>query len=108
MAANRDAEWLLASHLPALLSQTVSKDLNLVAYAVNVFSAAKLVNDEGLMACSEQLCRELWVLGNTFDDGDKKRLPKKGVFTQHSDELDEGLPKYSVMDPVVTAVSVLI
>jgi hypothetical protein len=86
----------------------VSKDLNLVAYAVNVYSAARLVNDQGLMTCAEKFCRELWVLGNTFADGDKKRLPKKGVFTQYSDELDPGLPKYSVMDPVVTAVSVLI
>jgi hypothetical protein len=108
VARDRDAEWLLASHLPALLSQTVTKDLNLVAYAVNVYSAAKLVDDKPLMKVAETFCRELWVLGNTFSADDKTRTPKIGVFTQHSDELSPGFPKYTVMDPVVTAVSVLI
>jgi hypothetical protein len=108
VARDRDAEWLLASHLPALLSQTVTKDLNLVAYAVNVYSAAKLVDDKGLMKVAETFCRELWVLGNTFSAEDKTRTPKIGVFTQHSDELAKGFPRYTVMDPVVTAVSVLI
>ncbi|KAE9371860.1 Lipoxygenase [Stipitochalara longipes BDJ] len=108
VARDRDAEWLLASHLPALLSQTVTKDLNLVAYAVNVYSAAKLVDDKALMKVAELFCRELWVLGNTFSADDKTRSPKIGVFTQHSDELTPGFPKYTVMDPVVTAVSVLI
>lgn len=108
VARDRDAEWLLASHLPALLSQTVTKDLNLVAYAVNVFCAAKLVNDDKLMKVAETFCRELWVLGNTFAEGDKRRLPKKGIFTHHSDELAAGFPRYTVMDPVVTAISILI
>ncbi|CAG8979802.1 hypothetical protein HYALB_00011251 [Hymenoscyphus albidus] len=109
VSRNRDAEWLLASHLPALLSQTVTKDLNFVAYAVNVYSAALLVNDKKLMAVAERFCRDLWVLGNTFTKGDDSNpLPKMGVFTQYSEELDEGFPGYTVMDPVVTAVSVLI
>lgn len=108
VARNRDAEWLLASHLPALLNQTVTKDLNLVAYAVNVFCAAKLVNDDKLMKVAETFRRELWVLGNTFAEDDKKCLPKKGIFTHHSDELAAGFPRYTVMDPVVTAISILI
>lgn len=110
VARNRDAEWLLASHLPALLSQTVTKDLNLVAYAVNVYSAAKLVNNKSLMDIAERLCRELWVLGNTFTKGEEEGglVPKMGVFTEYSEELMTGVPGYTVMDPVVTAVSVLI
>lgn len=60
VARDRDAEWLLASHLPALPSQTVTKDLNLAAYTVNVYSAAQLVDDKELMKVA------VVGLGNTF------------------------------------------
>ncbi len=108
VAKNRDAEWLLAAHLPALLSQTVSQDLNLVTYAVNVYRAAEFTKEPKQMAVAEKFVKDLWVLGNTFIEKNGEKVAKPGIFTQHSDELDFGLPRYSVMDPAVTAVSILI
>jgi hypothetical protein len=108
VAKNRDAEWLLAAHLPALLSQTVAQELNLVTYAVNVYRAAEFTKEPKQMAVAKKFVHDLWVLGNTFTVKDGEKKPKPGIFAQHSEELDVGLPRYSVMDPVVTAVSILI
>jgi len=101
---NAPRTWLLASHLPHLLSYKVVQDQNLVTYA-----------------------RSLWILTQQKIDGpgetpDKQvktgkaasellaELKRLGdVFKQRSEELkDGGDIAYDVMDPVTTAVSILI
>ena len=110
----RDREWLIASHVPNLLSMRVAEEQNIVNYARSVHSAAlwnmeRVPAEKHIAQASKDLLVAMWVLGDTYDPKDKKQRLKKGIFTRHSEELDDQTHGgYMVMDPVATAVSILI
>ena len=110
----RDREWLIASHVPNLLSMRVAEEQNIVNYARSVHSAAQwnmkhTPAEQHIAQASKDLLVAMWVLGDTYDPKDKGQRLKKGVFTMHSEELDDQTHGgYMVMDPVATAVSILI
>lgn len=91
----KSQQWLVASHLPWLLSYKVSDNQTLLSYARTVAMEGLLASDAGkkLVARLDEL---------------------KGVFESHSldikvDAADKNIPiEYNVMLPEVTAVSILI
>jgi hypothetical protein len=84
----------------------VEGELNLVDYAIAVFNAAESKGD-AVKDVVKQFLYNLWQLSDTFDPADEKKHLKEGIFTRHSKELDDQDTPYHVMDPVVTAVSIL-
>ena len=102
---NRPTEWLLASHIPYLLSVRVAEDQNLVNYAVSQYHLADQSGEEGIRDASKKLVMDLRELG---DAKDEKGNIIKGIFSRISDELDDRFVEYKVMEPVATAVSILI
>jgi hypothetical protein len=87
----RPREWLLATHLPHLLSYQVAKDQNLPTYAR---SLERLAKDPVVSQAAKTLYDQLMELGTVFD--------------ANSDALDDQSLPYHVMNPEVTAVSILI
>jgi hypothetical protein len=88
--------WLLASHLPYLLSYRVADDQTLMNYA---FSLWKLSLD--LKPPNPTLVGIASKFYNTL-----RLLVLK--FGEHSTDLDQDLIPYTVMDPSTTAISILI
>lgn len=87
-------EYLLASHIGALLSSTVAQDQNLPNYAHSLHQIAKVNKDKK----AEKIAK-------TFMDG---LIECDHVFKQNSKELDDQTKAYDVINPGVTAVSILI
>lgn len=107
---NRPREWLLASHLVHLLNFRVAEDQNLLNYAVSLYHITAPENAGGsgeanLRAAAKTLVDDLITLGDT-KDALGNTIP--GVFSKISDSLDAQEMPYRVLQPVETAVSILI
>ena len=87
-------EWLLASHVPHLLSYRVAEDQNLINFALSTAKIATLNNQTQLATAGAQLYADLMQL--------------VGVFKKHSSEMDDQTKSYDVMDPKIPAVSILL
>jgi len=94
--------WLLASHIPHLLSMTVASEQNLINYARSLYFAHKspgeldpvTAEDQSIMNAAKGLWLELVDFARTV--------------TTISAEMDQECTKYEVLRPDVTAVSILI
>lgn len=87
-------DYLLASHIGHLLSSTVAQDQNLPNFAQSVIQIAWANRDVLMEKVGNKLLADL----KACDE----------VFKRHSKELDDQTKPYDVMDPGVTAVSILI
>lgn len=107
---NRPREWLLASHLVHLLNFRVAEDQNLLNYAVSLYhitapESAGGSGEANLRAAAKSLVDDLTTLGDT-KDGLGNVIP--GVLSKISDSLDAQEMPYRVLQPIDTAVSILI
>lgn len=107
---NRPKEWLLASHLVHLLNFRVAEDQNLLNYAVSLYhitapESAGGSGEANLRAAAKSLVDDLTTLGDT-KDGLGNVIP--GVLSKISDSLDAQEMPYRVLQPIDTAVSILI
>ncbi|KAF4551078.1 Lipoxygenase-like protein [Elsinoe fawcettii] len=102
LPVNAPRTWLLASHLPHLLSFKVAQDQNLVTYAKSL----QVLTKQKLLVGGEERERRTKAAADGLLDG----LIRLGAtFALRSEELErEGDVRYDVMDPVMTAVSILI
>jgi hypothetical protein len=91
---NHPRDWLVASHVSHLLSFRVAQDQNLPNFALSAAKIASLNGQTKLAAAAAQLYADLADL--------------KGIFQQHSKELDDQVKPYDVMNPDATAVSILL
>lgn len=94
---NRQREWLLAAHVPWLLSFKVESDRSLLNYALsqwNVYRKKEKAEEKQVRDISEMFYLDLC------------NLAKK--FYYNSRDMDEGSIPYMVLDPGQTAVSILI
>lgn len=91
---NHAREWLLASHVPHLLSYRVAEDQNLINFALSTSKLAALNGQTALAAAAAQLYADLMELVE--------------VFKRNSREMDDQRKPYDVMDPEKTAVSILL
>lgn len=87
-------EWLLASHVPHLLSYRVPEDQNLLNFALSTAKLATQNKEDQLAAAAAQLYADLVSLGQ--------------VFKKNSQEMDDQAKPYDVMDPQATGVSILL
>jgi hypothetical protein len=94
LPVDRPREWLLASHLPYLLSSRVAEDQTLVNYALSIASLAVQRNEKAIIGAATAFYSQL--MGLVL------------VFKKNSDEMDDQTTPYDVMDPEATAVSILI
>lgn len=94
LPVNDEKVFLMAEHLPYLLSYGVSTDKTLLAYAEELEESAREGGEKGLMRAAKGLCDDLLRLGDEVE--------------RHSNELDEEILAYNVMDPVKLAVSILL
>lgn len=102
---NRSQEWLLASHIPHLLSFRVADDQNLLNYAISQYHLADEDGEIGIRNAAHDFVKRLRELGDSEDALGRRT---KGVFSTISDQLDDRSMPYKVMEPVATAVSILI
>lgn len=105
---NRPHEWLLASHLVHLLNFRVAEDQNILNYAISLYhlSAPGTGSGETLIQdAAKALVDDLIELGDTKDNVGNV-IP--GVLSKISDALDNQELPYDVLQPVDTAVSILI
>ncbi|KAH8882273.1 Lipoxygenase [Thozetella sp. PMI_491] len=97
MPMNRQRQWMLAAQVPWLLSYKVDDDRSLLNYAASqwrVYRYKEDPKDQQIRDISEIFYRELQIL--------QKR------FYYNSTGMDKGAIPYMVMDPGLTAVSILI
>jgi hypothetical protein len=87
-------EWLLASHVPHLLSYRVAENENLPNFALSTAKLAMMNKKDQLAAAASQLYTDLTDLAK--------------VFEKHSKATDDQTKPYDVMDPNFTAVSILL
>ncbi|KIW85085.1 hypothetical protein Z517_00473 [Fonsecaea pedrosoi CBS 271.37] len=87
-------EWLLASHVPYLLSYRVAEEQNMLNFALSTAKLASLNNQTQLAAAAAQLYADLMQLAE--------------VFKINSKDMDDKTKSYDVMDPSATAVSILL
>lgn len=85
---------MLAEQLPYLLSYGVAEDQKLLRYAKTLQDEAKEGGDDDLAKAARGLFDNLLKLGGEFD--------------KHSEEMDDRVVAYNVMDPTELAVSILI
>ncbi|KAJ0117003.1 lipoxygenase 1 [Diaporthe amygdali] len=105
---NRPQEWLLASHLVHLLNFRVAEDQNILNYAISLYHLSAPGTGSGethIQAAAKALVDDLIELGDTKDNVGNI-IP--GVFSKISDALDNQELPYDVLQPVDTAVSILI
>ncbi|RPB23392.1 Lipoxygenase [Terfezia boudieri ATCC MYA-4762] len=88
--SERAQEYMLASHLPWLLSYQVASEQNLINYAITL----KNLSTGKVHEAAKEFEADLNLLKKQFDD--------------HNAQLDDEKLEYSVMDPELTAVSILI
>ncbi|KAK4645760.1 hypothetical protein QC761_204370 [Podospora bellae-mahoneyi] len=94
---NRQRQWLLAAQLPWLLSFKVDDERSLLNYAAsqwNVYRYKKGANELKVKEASQKLYEDLQGL--------------QRVFFHNSTGMDKGSIPYMVLDPGLTAVSILI
>jgi hypothetical protein len=101
---NRSQQWLLASHIPHLLSSRVPAEQNLVNYGVSLYNLSETKGEKGLQAAAKSLVFKLNELGDTTVGG---KVTVEGVFTKFAKEMDDQVYPYNVMDPVATAASIM-
>lgn len=102
---NRPKEWLLASHLVHLLNYRVAEDQNLVNYGVSLYHLSDQSGEMALRDAAKKLVDDLTELGDT-SNAVGETVP--GIFTRISMAMDDQECPYKVMDPIATAVSILI
>ncbi|KAG6355916.1 hypothetical protein INS49_015300 [Diaporthe citri] len=105
---NRPQEWLLASHLVHLLNFRVAEDQNILNYAVSLYHLSAPGTGSGethIQGAAKALVDDLIELGDTKDNVGNV-IP--GVFSKISEALDNKELPYDVLQPVDTAVSILI
>jgi len=94
---NRQRQWLLAAQVPWLLSFKVEDDRSLINFAAsqwNVYKSKKDAKDQKIRDASQTLYTDLQALQKTFFN--------------NSSSMDKGAIPYMVLDPGLTAVSILI
>jgi len=94
---NRQRQWLLAAQLPWLLSFKVDEDRSLLNYAASqwrIYKTKKGTTEETIRDASGKLYEDLQAL--------------QKVFFYNSSGMDKGSVPYMVLDPGLTAVSILI
>jgi hypothetical protein len=94
---NRQREWLLAAHVPWLLSFKVESDRSLINYALSQWNVYRRKEDEKDRQVKD--ISEVFYL-------DLCRLAKE--FYYNSRDMGAGSIPYMVLDPGTTAVSILI
>ncbi|KAF2626469.1 lipoxygenase 1 [Macroventuria anomochaeta] len=95
-------DWLLAAQLPELLSFKVDNRYNLITYAKSLYNVNKSRTDDENKEWGSRTIKEAAALFYS-------RLKElDGVFTHVSDRQTEGTVEYKVLQPEVTAVSILI
>ncbi|KAK3297158.1 lipoxygenase [Chaetomium fimeti] len=94
---NRQRQWLLAAQVPWLLSFKVEPDRSLLNYAASQWHVYRYKRDEKDMRVKEASAKLY---------ADLKGLQK--VFYRNSVAMDRGSIPYMVLDPGLTAVSILI
>lgn len=94
LPVDRVREWLLASHLPYLLSSRVAGEQNLVNYALSIASLAIGDNNAPVVQAAAQFYGQLIELIT--------------VFQKNSEAMDDQTVPYDVMNPEATAISILI
>jgi hypothetical protein len=94
LPASHAREWLLASHVPHLLSLKVAEDQTLINYAASLYNLSLVKQDDPTKAAAEKFYNDL------------KQL--KAAFALNSAMMDDQTISYDVMDPDATAVSILI
>ncbi|KAH6612136.1 lipoxygenase 1 [Boeremia exigua] len=95
-------DWLLAAQLPELLSYKVEKEYNLLTYAKSLYNVNKgRTNFENKQWDSKTIKEAAARLYSRLIELD-------GVFKHVSDRQTEGTVEYKVLQPEVTAVSILI
>ncbi|KAI0115535.1 lipoxygenase [Nemania sp. FL0031] len=94
---NRQRQWLLASHIPWLLSFKVASDRSLLNFALSQYLVYKWKSGEKE--------KKIWQATHNFYVALVK-LQKH--FYEVAEEMDEGSIPYMVLDPGNTAVSILI
>ncbi|KAF9465412.1 lipoxygenase [Collybia nuda] len=94
LPVDRVREWLLASHLPYLLSSRVAAEQNLVNYALSIASLAIGDNNAPVIHAAAQFYAQLIELIT--------------LFKKNSEAMDDQTVPYDVMDPEATAISILI
>lgn len=87
-------EWLLASHLPHLLTFRVAEDQTLINYALSLQKVAEQDGAEVVLKAAETLWKDLAMADATF--------------ARHNVELDDKVHAYSVFDSREAANSILI
>ncbi|PRP80969.1 hypothetical protein PROFUN_11083 [Planoprotostelium fungivorum] len=91
------AEWLLASHLPDLLSYKVSSDQSLIGFAQNVKAHADIAGDIRQQETATNFLTGLYKLNVEFLK-----------MSEENDQLGKHHMDYTVLAPQVTANSILI
>jgi hypothetical protein len=101
---SRPHEWLLASHIVHLLNSRVAEEQNLVNYGRSLYALTKN-SEPALASAARNLVADLLKLGDTTDG---VGATVKGAFSIITDQLDDKMVPYNVLDPITTAVSILI
>jgi hypothetical protein len=97
LPVNRQRQWLLAAQVPWLLSFKVDSDRSLINYAAsqwNVYKHKHKPSEQVVRDASKKLYEDLQALQKTF--------------YYNSRAMDKGSIPYMVLDPGLTAVSILI
>ena len=90
-------DWLLAAHIPWLLSFKTAKESSLLEYSISLYNLVRKsedATDRQTKAIATQFYGKLLELGK--------------VFERHSNEMTKSTIPYTVMNPATTAVSILI
>jgi hypothetical protein len=91
---HKPRDWLLATHLPHLLTYRVAEEQNLMTYAVSLTKVASQAEEWEVAKAAAQLYEDLVGCGQTFE--------------RNSREMDDQTKPYDVLNPKDTAVSILI
>lgn len=95
-------DWLLAAQLPELLSYKVDSQYNLITYAKSLYNVNKSRTDDENEKWNSETIKEAAALFYS-------RLKElDSIFKHVSDRQTEGTIEYKVLQPEVTAVSILI
>ena len=94
LPTTRPREWLLASHLPHLLSFKVAEDQTIVNYAASLAKVAEGNGEKEIAKAAGTLYKDLVELGE--------------IFKENSKLMDDQTMPYEVMDPDATAISILL
>ncbi len=99
LPVNNPVEWLLALHLPHLLSFAVAEDQKLVNYAISIARLAAQKAERGEAGEAEIV----QAAGTLF----QQLVELIKVFKRNSQQVDDQTVPYDVMSPEATAISTL-